>query len=73
MNQIGIRKKKTAIILPDSTMDNGHERELDCNDTAGETKNIHQWSDRTDFQTRKKGRLPEWMVLPGTRAARTDT
>ena len=34
--------KKTAIILPASAMDNGHERELDCNDTGCETKNIHQ-------------------------------
>lgn len=37
VNRITIRgknkkRKKTAYILPDSMIDNGHERELDCND-----------------------------------------
>ena len=36
------KQKKTAIILPDSEMDNGHDRELDCNDTDSEAKNIYQ-------------------------------
>jgi hypothetical protein len=33
------KKKKTTIILPDSIIDNGHERELDCNDTGSEPEN----------------------------------
>jgi hypothetical protein len=30
------RKKKYFIILPDSTIDNGQDIELDCNDTGSE-------------------------------------
>jgi hypothetical protein len=40
VNKICITKK-TAIILPDSTIDNGHDRELDCNDTDSQAKNIY--------------------------------
>jgi hypothetical protein len=47
-----IRKKKNRIILPDSAIDNGHDRELDCNDTGSEAKNIHRWVNRIVIKLR---------------------
>lgn len=37
---------KTAIILPDSGMDNDHKRELDCNDIGSESKYKHRYMNR---------------------------
>ncbi len=36
INTNSIGKKKYFIILPDSTIDNGQDIELDCNDTGSE-------------------------------------